>query len=51
LVLGLYLAPAWPGMDAHHRVYWLLALVAAGGASYLATLFAMGFRLRELREH
>ena len=51
LALGLYLAPAWPGMDVHHRVGWLSALIVAGGAGYLATLFALGFRLRELREH
>jgi putative peptidoglycan lipid II flippase len=51
LVLGLYLAPAWPGMDVHHRIGWLFALIAAGGGGYLATLFALGFRLRELREH
>jgi hypothetical protein len=28
----------------------LLALLAAGGLTYLAVLFALGFRLRELRE-
>ncbi|MHC1481241.1 murein biosynthesis integral membrane protein MurJ [Frateuria aurantia] len=44
----------WNGWDAAHwegRCAHLLLLVAAGGGTYLVTLFVMGFRLRELREH
>jgi hypothetical protein len=33
------------------RIAWLLGLVAAGVVAYGATLFAMGWRLRELRGH
>ncbi|WP_460812025.1 murein biosynthesis integral membrane protein MurJ [Luteimonas pelagia] len=46
---------AWVGdWDALHglaRVWWLLAIVAAGAASYAAALLIFGLRPRHLRDH
>ncbi len=51
LLLGrLLLWPDWTTPPALVRLWRLLALLAAGGLTYLAVLFALGFRLRELRE-
>ena len=51
VVLGL---KAWVGefalLPPLLRVAWLLALVGAGGAAYLAALLATGMRPRDLRE-
>src|SRR5207247_2260809 len=33
------------------RLAWLFGLVGAGGAAYATVLVAMGWRVRELREH
>jgi len=49
LLLGRWLWPDWSHAPALTRVWHLAALVAAGGATYVAVLFAAGFRLRELR--
>ncbi|MBT2117822.1 murein biosynthesis integral membrane protein MurJ [Dyella sp. LX-66] len=49
LLAGLWLWPDWTAVDKWTRVWHLAALVCAGGGAYLATLFAAGFRLRELR--
>lgn len=37
----------WLAATASHRVLWLAAVVALGAASYFATLWALGFRLRQ----
>ncbi|SFE69799.1 putative peptidoglycan lipid II flippase [Dyella marensis] len=49
LLAGLWLWPDWTEASKWTRVWHLAALVAGGGGAYLATLFAAGFRLRELR--
>jgi len=49
LLLGRWLWPDWSQVPVATRLWHLAVLVAAGGASYLAVLFAGGFRLRELR--
>ena len=49
LLLGRWLWPDWSDVPTITRVWHLLVLVAGGGATYLAVLFAGGFRLRELR--
>ena len=49
LVLGRWAWPDWTGVSTLTRIWHLIALVAAGATVYIATLFAMGFRLRELR--
>ncbi|MGO4701590.1 murein biosynthesis integral membrane protein MurJ [Dyella sp. 2RAB6] len=49
LLAGLWLWPDWTEANKWTRVWHLAALVCAGGGAYLATLFAAGFRLRELR--
>jgi len=49
LLLGRWYWPDWGGMDSLARIWRLAALIAAGGATYLAALFALGFRLRDLR--
>jgi putative peptidoglycan lipid II flippase len=36
-------------MASAGRVWRLAALVAGGGLAYLAALFAMGFRIKDLR--
>lgn len=49
LLLGRWLWPDWNHVGTLIRVWRLAALVVAGGASYVAVLFALGFRLRDLR--
>lgn len=49
LLLGLWCWPDWTDVPKWTRVWRLGVLVAAGGVAYLGTLFATGFRLRELR--
>ncbi|QWT20682.1 murein biosynthesis integral membrane protein MurJ [Bacillus sp. NP157] len=49
LLAGLHAWPEWSDVEKWTRVGRLAVLVGAGGASYLAALFAMGFRLSELR--
>jgi putative peptidoglycan lipid II flippase len=51
VLLGKYLAPDFTTAPVLARIGWLLALVAAGGVAYAIALLAMGWRLRELREH
>jgi putative peptidoglycan lipid II flippase len=46
---GLYVGPDWALLDAGSRVLRLCGLIALGGASFVAVLFACGFRLRDLR--
>lgn len=49
LLLGLWLWPDWTDVSKWTRGWHLAALVVAGGGAYVATLFATGFRLRDLR--
>lgn len=46
---GLSLVPDWGGLPAMARVIRLSALIAAGGATFVAVLFGSGFRMRNLR--
>jgi putative peptidoglycan lipid II flippase len=48
LLLGRWLWTDWSG-EVWLRIGRLAVLVGAGGASYVAVLFAMGFRVRDLR--
>jgi putative peptidoglycan lipid II flippase len=48
LLAGLWLWPDWTGSN-WTRIWRLTALVSAGGLTYLAMLFALGFRIRDLR--
>jgi putative peptidoglycan lipid II flippase len=49
LWFGLWWWPDWTGVATMTRVGHLAGLVMAGGAVYVAVLFAAGFRLRDLR--
>ena len=49
LCLGLWHWPDWAAASAATRALRISALVAAGGGSFVAVLFAAGFRLRDLR--
>jgi putative peptidoglycan lipid II flippase len=50
LLLGRWWWPDWTtGVPALTRVWRLAVLVGTGGGVYLGTLFATGFRLRDLR--
>jgi putative peptidoglycan lipid II flippase len=49
LVAGRVAWPDWTAMASAGRVWRLAALVAGGGLAYLAALFAMGFRIKDLR--
>ncbi len=51
VLAGKSLAPDFTSAPVLARIGWLLALVAAGGGAYAIALLAMGWRLRELREH
>ena len=48
LLAGRWLWTDW-SVGVWLRVFRLAALVGAGGLSYVAVLFAMGFRVRDLR--
>jgi putative peptidoglycan lipid II flippase len=49
--LGLYIGPDFTTARVPERFVWLFGLVGAGGLAYAAVLVALGWRLRELREH
>lgn len=49
LGIGLWQWPDWSAWDTSTRVVRLGVLVAAGGGTFVAVLFACGFRLRDLR--
>ena len=49
LAIGLWQWPEWGDWTPLTRVFRLGVLIAAGGGAFLATLFASGFRLRDLR--
>ncbi len=49
LAAGRWWWPHWSGVPIFTRVWHLAVLVLAGGLSYVATLFASGLRLRDLR--
>ncbi|WP_233843923.1 murein biosynthesis integral membrane protein MurJ [Dyella sp. 2HG41-7] len=49
LLLGRWQWLDWTQMHAMERVWRLAVLVGAGGATYVAVLFATGFRLRDLQ--
>ena len=48
VLAGLYLFPDWT-VGKFQRIGQLFALVAGGGLAYVGVLFAMGFRIRDLR--
>ncbi len=49
LGVGLWQWPEWGGWSPLTRVVRLSILIAAGAGSFIAMLFACGFRLRDLR--
>jgi putative peptidoglycan lipid II flippase len=49
LGVGLWQWPDWSAWDTTTRVLRLAILIAAGGGTFVAALFAGGFRLRDLR--
>jgi putative peptidoglycan lipid II flippase len=50
LLLGRWLWPEWVhGVSVATRLWRLAVLVVAGAGTYVAVLFAGGFRLRDLR--
>ncbi len=49
--LGLHVGPDFLTAPVIVRLVWLIGLVGAGAAAYAASLLAMGWRMRELREH
>jgi putative peptidoglycan lipid II flippase len=49
--LGLHIGPDFMTAPVVMRLVWLIGLVGAGAAAYAASLLAMGWRMRELREH
>ncbi|MGH8032456.1 MAG: murein biosynthesis integral membrane protein MurJ [Luteimonas sp.] len=51
VLAGLHWAPDFTRAPVVDRVVWLLSLVAGGAVAYVIGLFAMGLRLRDLREH
>jgi putative peptidoglycan lipid II flippase len=51
VLAGLWLAPDFTSAPVMARALWLALLVGAGAGSYAGVLFALGWRLRELREH
>ena len=48
---GLHWAPDFTHVGMLQRITWLGALVVGGLVSYLCAMWAVGFRLRDLREH
>jgi putative peptidoglycan lipid II flippase len=49
LLLGRWYWPDWTTVATWARVWHLAVMVGAGAATYVAVLFATGFRLRDLR--
>ena len=49
LLAGRWLWPDWSHVAVLERLWHLMVLVVAGGGTYVAALFALGFRLRDLR--
>lgn len=49
LLAGRWIWPDWHHVAVHTRLWHLAVLVSAGGGTYVAMLFALGFRLRDLR--
>jgi putative peptidoglycan lipid II flippase len=49
LLAGRWLWPDWTHVHILTRLWHLMVLVLAGGGAYAAALFALGFRLRDLR--
>jgi putative peptidoglycan lipid II flippase len=49
LLAGLCLWPDWTSVRIAARAWHLAILVLAASATYVAALFASGFRMRELR--
>jgi len=49
LIAGLLLWPDWSGAGTLQRVYRLALLIGGSGGVYVAILFSMGLRLRDLR--
>ena len=48
LLLGRWYWPDWTQLQVIGRIWRLALLVGVGGATYVAVLFATGFRLRDL---
>jgi putative peptidoglycan lipid II flippase len=51
VLAGLHVAPDFTEATVLSRVLWLGILVAGGGIVYAIAMLALGFRMRELREH
>jgi putative peptidoglycan lipid II flippase len=51
LLLGLWCWQDWPAMAVAVRVFRLGMLIGCAGLAFVATLFACGFRLRDLHAH
>jgi putative peptidoglycan lipid II flippase len=51
LLAGLRWAPDFTVAPISERIAWLALLVCGGGAVYVASMFALGFRLHDLKEH
>jgi putative peptidoglycan lipid II flippase len=51
VAFGLWLAPEFTAMGAWTRVWWLAGLVGGGALAYALAMLALGFRLRDFREH
>lgn len=51
LLLGLWCWQDWPMMAAAMRVFRLGLLITCASLAFVATLFACGFRLRDLHAH
>ena len=51
LLAGLRWAPDFTAVPVTTRILWLAILVGGGVAVYGASMFALGFRPRDLKEH
>jgi putative peptidoglycan lipid II flippase len=51
LLVGQYFGPDFPKAGLWTRIVWLLGLVGGGAATYFGAMYALGFRLRDFREH
>ncbi|HMB55968.1 MAG TPA: murein biosynthesis integral membrane protein MurJ [Arenimonas sp.] len=49
LIAGRWQWPDWSVMSSFSRIWHLALLIGAGGGAYAAVMFAMGFRLQDLR--
>lgn len=51
LLVGQYFGPDFPTASVWTRIFWLSGLVGGGALTYFGAMYALGFRVRDFKEH